>query len=73
LRRIFILSITMIGCYGFAAWATVPIPDEVAKWAGENRAITLSTKGCGFSRHVPYCETQEGVDKLVAKYNAAKK
>ena len=72
MRKIAIISCLMVAGAGLNASAAT-LPADVAKWASENRAVVNSTSGCAFSRGTPYCETQEGVDRLTALYKAAKK
>jgi hypothetical protein len=57
------------GC-GSAA-RTVTIPDDVAKWGNKNPAVVNSVPGCtAYEGNIIYCETQDGVDRLVALYKA---
>ena len=67
-----ILGVLAMDGSGSVAWAAT-IPDDAAKWASKNPAVYNSVPGCSRNEGALYCATQDGVDRLVALYNASAK
>jgi hypothetical protein len=72
MRRFVVFVCAVLGGGPSVAWAAT-IPEDVGKWASQNPASLNTISGCGKNHGTPYCETQEGVDRLVALYNAGAK
>jgi hypothetical protein len=69
MHKLVALVCIVFGGGGSVAWAAT-IPEDVGKWASQNPTVLRSIPGCDRNHGAAYCETQEGVDRLVALYNA---
>jgi hypothetical protein len=71
-RLAFIFVVLAMNGNGSVAWAAT-IPDDVVKWVLKNPTVINTVPGCGRNEGAFYCQTQDGVDRLVALYTAAAK